>query len=791
MSVTQSISSSSTSLASADAYDLPTPDSPLRLRTKFAFGLTTIFGVMVTSTGQDVGGVPYVVVFISVIGMLCVDWLKLFELPAVVAYAAMTVAAVYCVSNFIQDGDDTNTRMIAVAELLVFAQAILMLQGKTQRLFEQLIVFAILNCVVAAVFNDAFNYAIWMFPLTITLGIALSLLAADCTVETTKANNPTVHFFRKPSSDGSRESTPTAQPASIDSLTRAGLAMPWIAAVVVFPAIASLSVLFFFGLPRRTEASRGGKRANTTVGFSDTLQIGQIGQMLQNSQRVMRVSFENADTRKNYPIESGIYLRGRVLERYEATDSRQQPLGTWQANVRGGTRLIDRLPDRDVQPPSFKENLPDPIHVHVEMEPARTASLFCTAPFYWIQGSQPVRYMRGRWTLQRNKTTQPRMLQRHAAIEYAFGTTGFDQGEQTPWIRFDSETRQVLRPKTSRLNRKLAQRFSAIANQDDIGFNMMTADDLDYLDTILDYPKSRIPTARRLANEVIAELPSQKRDPIEIARAMQFRLRGSSRYQYTLDLSQSVQMELDPIEQFLLVDRRGHCQYFASALVMMLRSQGIPARIVVGYHSDEFSELGEYILIRQSHAHAWVEALFNASDIPAGELPDGQQNASHYWLRLDPTPGGGGVPSSASASQVLDMAQSLWDDYVVEMDPKRQRNALLTNSGLSPMTQSYRGWIDRVKELAIRINAGEVSGIGGGRLFSPAAAFGAIACTFALLAIMRLKLPKWWRRRFGHDKSASADVPTVPFYADVMKLLQRVAPERRPGQTARHYVDNV
>ncbi len=66
---------------------------------------------------------------------------------------------------------------------------------------------------------------------------------------------------------------------------------------------------------------------------------------------------------------------------------------------------------------------------------------------------------------------------------------------------------------------------------------------------------------------------------------------------------------LDPIEDFAANHRTGHCQYFASTLAMMLRSVGIPTRIVLGFRPAEFNDVGKYFVVRQRHAHAWVKPI--------------------------------------------------------------------------------------------------------------------------------------------------------------------------------------
>jgi hypothetical protein len=106
----------------------------------------------------------------------------------------------------------------------------------------------------------------------------------------------------------------------------------------------------------------------------------------------------------------------------------------------------------------------------------------------------------------------------------------------------------------------------------------------------------------------------------------------------------------NPIESFLFEDQRGHCEYFASAMVLLLRSQGIPARLITGFLGAEFNAIEDYYVVRQSNAHAWVEAF-----VP-GE----------GWLVFEPTPPSG-RPGSGSASrwnvfrQAYDFVVFRWD----------------------------------------------------------------------------------------------------------------------------------
>ena len=77
----------------------------------------------------------------------------------------------------------------------------------------------------------------------------------------------------------------------------------------------------------------------------------------------------------------------------------------------------------------------------------------------------------------------------------------------------------------------------------------------------------------------------------------------------------------DPVDEFLFDTRRGFCEHYASAFVALMRAAGIPSRVVVGYLGGEFNTAGNYLIVRQSDAHAWAEIWL----------------AERGWVRVDPT----------------------------------------------------------------------------------------------------------------------------------------------------------
>ncbi len=154
-----------------------------------------------------------------------------------------------------------------------------------------------------------------------------------------------------------------------------------------------------------------------------------------------------------------------------------------------------------------------------------------------------------------------------------------------------------------------------------------------------------------------------------------------TQYSYTLDyLGRDGE---SPLEDFLFEYKSGHCELFASAMVLMLRSQGIPARLVTGYLGAELNPLEDYFVVRQQNAHAWVEAY----------------TPTRGWRVYDPTPPDG-RPTVADQSlalllsQIYDYVTFRWDRYVLTYGADDQ------DSFFRKMRERVQGFWARLKDLA-------------------------------------------------------------------------------------------
>src|SRR5437667_690350 len=163
-------------------------------------------------------------------------------------------------------------------------------------------------------------------------------------------------------------------------------------------------------------------------------------------------------------------------------------------------------------------------------------------------------------------------------------------------------------------------------------------------------------------------------------------------YKYTLDLSWAPGPQ--PVTTFLLAAKTGHCEYFASAMAILLRASGIPTRLVNGFLMGEYNPVGDDYIIRQSDAHSWVE-VYSPTD---------------GWVEFDPTPPDPNRKELGLATQIshyVDAMELFWNSYVLTYDTGSQlqlfRSAQerVENFQEGIQTSSY-SWGQRIQQLSDR-----------------------------------------------------------------------------------------
>jgi len=233
----------------------------------------------------------------------------------------------------------------------------------------------------------------------------------------------------------------------------------------------------------------------------------------------------------------------------------------------------------------------------------------------------------------------------------------------------------------------------------------------------------------------------------KIARAFCQHLAWSGEYHYSLSIRRE-NTELDPTLDFLLDVKEGHCTRFATALALLLRSYGIPTRVVVGFKGAEHRGEARYI-VRQSQAHTWVQALIHRP---------GPRRDRLYWLTLDPTPAADtDVLAAASHNVVRELEllfTDLWRGYVLDYD-QGQRN-IVAASLWERLSQD--GLFQHLFVVDGRLSASRIGEIGGVL----------ILCVGGLGVGVR-----WLRRRRSGVGVRAGLGARVPFYARFLSLLDK------------------
>ena len=180
------------------------------------------------------------------------------------------------------------------------------------------------------------------------------------------------------------------------------------------------------------------------------------------------------------------------------------------------------------------------------------------------------------------------------------------------------------------------------------------------------------PRVRELARRLTAGYASD----FEKATAIESYLQHE--YQYSMRLPE--REPDDPIAHFLFERRAGHCEYFASAMAVLLRASGIPSRVATGFLGGVFNPLSGWYVIRASDAHSWVEAYL----------------AGAGWRSFDPTPPD---PSAAQPGLwmrlllVADAAETFWNEWVLQYDLDRQMT-LAARVDQARRVLSLDGWAE-------------------------------------------------------------------------------------------------
>ena len=511
-------------------------------------------------------------------------------------------------------------------------------------------------------------------------------------------------------------------------------AAPMLRSLGATSALVSVSVLLvggliFFVLPRYTTGylSRFAPKTQHIAGFSDNVMLGEIGDIKKTRTVVMRVRFGQLP-----PQLRQLRWRGVALTQF---DGRR-----WYNANMGGT-VLSAVP-----------------------APGGTARMRGAGRFFLHRGLPAQRPAR---ELPYTVYLEPISSGNLFLIPIPKQVTGrFRQ------LEVDANDSVLLRRRSY-----AALRYDAVSNLVMPDPGRLRAAPTQYPERIGAYPREyylQLPRMDPRVGELTRQVTAGGGNPYDRALLLEEHLR--TRYGYTLEMPFTGD---DPIAGFLFEQRRGHCEYFASAMTVMLRALGIPARMVNGFLPGEFNDISELYVVRASDAHSWVEAYF-----------------PHFgWISFDPTPPAGAESHGTFTRLALwvDAFQSFWVDWVVNYDFTQQfilaRNL---NRGSRKATAETRSYLrQRYQALAARLKQAHL------RLKShPATLPGLIGGLAAalLLLVGSGRLVALWRRYAAQVRShagrATARDATI-VYQRLLDLLARRGYRKAPSMSAREFLPGV
>ncbi len=310
----------------------------------------------------------------------------------------------------------------------------------------------------------------------------------------------------------------------------------------------------------------------------------------------------------------------------------------------------------------------------------------------------------------------------------------------------------------------------------------LRADRSDYGQEIYNYlqlPEDIDPRISDLARQITATF----RNRYDKASAMESYLQGS--YGYTLEMKASGPQ---PLADFLFNVREGHCEYFATAMAIMLRTQGIATRVVNGFSQGEYNETADVWVVKQKNAHSWVEVYF----------PD--ENA---WVPFDPTPfsgqtaGGSAVGITAAFGKYLEALETFWIQYFVAFDNQEQRSLFTSvRRGFSDYQSKTSGFMEGVGESLsewwkeVRGEKGietSLAAVGRGIIILLSVVLGVFLVVWLYRKIVKLKVwQRLWNRALGNSNAA-----IVEFYQRMLTVLAEKGYVREPHQTPLEFAYTV
>ncbi len=519
-----------------------------------------------------------------------------------------------------------SNRVLALVHMTLFVSAAKLFQNKRDRDWVFLYLIAFFQMLLAAglTFNATFvvSLATFLFFFISTLA-AFEIRRARRQVN--HLEEATVASLKQPQQIKYRRTGET--PADKKGRRVRYLLGASFAQIVI---VIVLTLPFFFLIPRLAGGgvSRGVGEGDAVTGFSDRVELGQVASIKKSPRVVMRVRLDHKPPR---------YLRWRgvALETYDGRAWSVTPEQGRQLNNNQGILVGGQVPPKETQF-TYKYSLPLPSD----------------------QTNERAAHVRTR------SSSQSSLIEQRFVLE-PLGTTTLFAAQRA--LSFYGPVAKLSQDKHSDalsapdLKGRVAYAVSSdisVPSDAELRADSPASSPEDVRRLYAHPPHKLDPRISLLAHEITRNAPT----PYDKARAIESYLK--TEFHYTLDVKPTSE---DPLAEFLFNTREGHCEYFATAMVIMLRALEIPARIVNGFQMGEYNELNDMYTVRESDAHSWVEAYFPHTD---------------SWIEFDPTPAAGINDYTqggllAQLRKYADAMEVFWLDYIVTLDSDEQASIMV------------------------------------------------------------------------------------------------------------------
>ena len=606
---------------------------------------------------------------------------------------------------------DKNLLLLSAAHWLVYLQLIKMFLPKTVEDDWFLFLLGLVQVLVGGVISQSDHVGIALVCWAVTSLWVLTLFAL---------RREAIRMDRVPFGSNDLEPLDRAEPYR--GLFDAAFVFATIRVSVI---TLTLGGLIFLAMPRRlmpSNAIASDSLGRHLSGFDDEVQLGQLGEILENDNIVM--SIEQFDKNNNHHSPSDDQgeqrWRGVTLDRYDHGRWRRPRL----RNI-GATLSL----------PPFDSSLAV-VRQMIKLEPTDSPVLFGLRPIVGVSST--------------DKRFDPELNEIDGSI-----------------YRGDSRAVVVDYQVVSAIDPTRAQTNEVYPSQE-------------YLGNLLSVPADVLESIRPIAENVVQDIdPADHRARV---MALDRYLRDpASGFSYSLAMD-SVDPSIDPVVDFLLNRKEGHCEYFASALALLIRAVDIPARVVNGFKGGDYNAVAGLTTVRQKHAHSWVEALVEP------RLPRGNRA---FWLTLDPTPADQRNESIAKVGgmignfrQLTDLIRYIWVFYIVGFNAERQ-NRFLYGPILALLREARRGFGMIGQALLNLLHFPSLDSFFSVRGF--VVSFLALLILAGLIRLLVGLGRLIWRKTRGIQPDNSPQRVGDQFYRRLLSLLERVEIRRPIAETPREF----